>query len=70
MKTVRYLDKKTSLTRAVKALYKELGPAEMIRVTATHKGKRDDSVTLHRKLQSSLTDEQCLKEVLDAYSKK
>jgi hypothetical protein len=70
MKTIRYKDKKASLKRAMKALYREIGPVEMMRVTSIGHEVREDSVTRHRKLQASLDDEQCIKEILDEYRKK
>lgn len=68
--TIRYQDRKTSLHRAMKALYREIGPVEMMRVTSIGHESREDSVAQHRKLQASLDDEQCIKEMLDAYRRK
>jgi len=67
MKAIRYQDKKTSLHRAMKAMYREIGPVELMRVTSIGHESREDSVARHRKLQASLDDEQCIKEMLDAY---
>jgi hypothetical protein len=54
----------------MKAIYKEIGPVEMMRVTSIGHESREDSVAQHRKLQASLDDEQCIKEMLDAYRRK
>jgi hypothetical protein len=69
MKTIKYHNAKASLRKAMKVLYRELGPVEMLRVTALGHGKQEDSVKLHWKIQNSFDDEACVKEVLEAYRK-
>ncbi|MBD3321324.1 MAG: hypothetical protein GF350_09545 [Chitinivibrionales bacterium] len=69
MKTIKYPDKEKSLKKAMKALYKELGPAEMVRVTAMGHENHEDSVKTHRKLQESVSAEECIREIMAAYTK-
>ncbi len=54
MKKIKYMDEEKIISKAINALYKELGPVETIRFLTLPKSKRLESVKRHREWQKTL----------------
>ena len=54
MKKTKYMDEEKIISKAINALYKELGPVETIRFLTLPKSKRLESVKRHREWQKTL----------------
>lgn len=63
MKKTRYMDEEKIITKAINALYKELGPVETIRFLTLPKSKRIESVKRHREWQKTLDKDAFFDEV-------
>jgi len=54
MSTVKYMDEEIVIKKAMKALFRELGPVEAIRFISMPKKKRLESIKRHREWQKLL----------------
>ena len=65
MKAAKYLDEEVMVKKAVKALFRELGPVEANRFISMPRKKRIESVRRHREWQKNLNKDAFFKGVFN-----